>query len=339
MAKLDLEWLQVFEEVYRTRSISRAAEHLGIAQASASVAIQKLRDHFGDQLFTRTPAGMQPTSYASEIRADIASVLGLLLKVRHAHAAFDPASSSRTFRVSATDIRQLVMLPRLVNTLRQVAPAVRIHADPMSELTPRLMTEGQIELAIGRLPHVESGFMQRTLLDEEFVCLASAQHPRIRAPLTLEAVLQERHLQVSLSGTGTGASIVDKALAEHRLQVEVGLRVASFLPVGRIVAESELLAFVPRSLGVALAQREQIQVLDSPIAIPVYPVRLYWHERFQADPGHAWLRQLIADQFRSERALPGGDEAVGVGDAEDGSPVHQPSTAMTAKPSRAPSGT
>jgi DNA-binding transcriptional LysR family regulator len=238
--------------------------------------------------------------------------------------------------VSATDIRQLVMLPRLVNTLRQMAPAVRIHADPMSELTPRLMTEGQIELSIGRLPHVESGFMQRTLLDEDFVCLASAQHPRIRPPLTVEMVLQERHLQVSLSGTGTGASIVDKALAEHRLQVEVGLRVASFLPVGRIVAESELLAFVPRSLGVALAQREQIQVLDSPIAIPAYPVRLYWHERFQADPGHAWLRQLIADQFRSERALPGVDEVVAV---DDGSPEHQPSTAMATKSSRAPSET
>ncbi len=305
MAKLDLEWLQVFEEVYQRRSISRAAEHLGIAQASASVAMQKLRDHFGDQLFTRTPAGMQPTAYADEIRGDIATVLGLLLKARQARADFDPATSTRTFRLCATDIRLLVMLPRLVTTLDQAGPGMRIHADLMSEDTPRLMTEGQIELAIGHLPHVEHGFLQRTLRDEEFVCLASRDHPRIRPPLTLEAVLTERQIQVSVSGTGTGPSLVDKTLAEHHLRMEVGLRVASFLPVGRIVADSELLAFVPRSLGLSLAERERVQVLDAPIAFPRYPVRLYWHQRFHADPGHGWLRQLIAEQFRTDREAPG----------------------------------
>jgi DNA-binding transcriptional LysR family regulator len=232
------------------------------------------------------------------------TVLGLLLKARHAHAAFDPAASTRTFRLCATDIRLLVMLPRLVTAVARVAPDVRIHADLMSEDTPRLMTEGRVELAVGHLSHVETGFMQRTLLDEEFVCLASVHHPRLKAPLTLEAVLAERQIQVSVSGTGTGPSIVDKVMGERRLHVEVGLRVASFLPVGRIVAESDLLAFVPRSLGLALAEREQIQVLDPPIAFPTYSVRLYWHERFHADPGHAWLRQLIADLFRDDR--PGG---------------------------------
>ena len=61
MSKLDLEWLSVFDRVYETRSVSRAAEHLGIAQATASIALNKLRAHFDDKLFTRTPSGMQPT--------------------------------------------------------------------------------------------------------------------------------------------------------------------------------------------------------------------------------------------------------------------------------------
>jgi DNA-binding transcriptional LysR family regulator len=303
MAKLDLEWLQVFDEVFRTRSISRAAEHLGIAQASASAAIQKLRDHFGDPLFTRTPAGMQPTAYASEIRESIAMVLDLLTKARHSHAQFDPTQARRTFRLCATDIRQLVVLPRLVAAVAQAAPQVRIHADLMSEDTPRRMFEGRIELAIGHLPHVEAGFMQRTLFEDDFVCLASARHPRVRAPLALDALLAERHVQISVQGTGP--SLVDKALAERGLELEIALRVGSYLPVGRIVAESELLAHVPRSLGTALAQREDIQLLDSPVVFSSYPVRLYWHERFHADPGHAWLRQLVAQQYQAERGVQG----------------------------------
>ena len=302
MAKLDLEWLQVFEEVYRTRSVSRAAEHLDIAQASASAAIQKLRDHFGDPLFTRTPAGMQPTAFATQIRDDIAKVLDLLLKARHSRTEFDPAQARRTFRLCATDIRQLVVLPQLAAAVAEVAPHVRLDADLIAEDTARRMVEGRVELAIGHLPNAENGFMQRTLLDEDFVCIASARHPRVRAPLTLEVLMAERHVQVTVQGTGP--SLVDKTLAERALDVDVGLRVASYLPVGRIVADSELVAHVPRSLGIALAQREQIQVLTSPIPFPRYPVRLYWHERFQSDAGHAWLRQLVADLFRPARDDP-----------------------------------
>ncbi len=303
MAKLDLEWLQLFEEVYRTRSVSRAAEHLGIAQASASASIQKLRDHFGDALFTRTPSGMQPTAYATEIRTHVGGILDLLERVRHAHADFDPQTSRRSFRIAATDIRQLVMLPRLVSAVAAAAPHVLIEACPMSDDTPRLMTEGHMEMAIGHLPHVETGFMQRTLLDEEFVCLASASHPRITASsLTLDTLVSERQVQVTLSGMGTGPSMIDKVINHQRLPVEVGLRVSSFLPVARIVAESELVAFVPRSLGETMARGEHVQVLDSPIDFPRYAVRLYWHDRFHHDPGHAWLRQLTADLFRPDRS-------------------------------------
>ena len=57
MAKLDIDWLNVFVEVYKTQSVSRAAERLGMAQASASIALSKLRRHFGDQLFSRTSRG------------------------------------------------------------------------------------------------------------------------------------------------------------------------------------------------------------------------------------------------------------------------------------------
>ena len=49
MAKLDLEWLNVFVEVYKTQSVSRAAERLDMAQANASIALNKLRRHFGDR--------------------------------------------------------------------------------------------------------------------------------------------------------------------------------------------------------------------------------------------------------------------------------------------------
>lgn len=60
MAKLDLEWLKVFDGIWQTASVSRAAERLGIAQAAASTALNKLRTHFGDRLFERTALACSP---------------------------------------------------------------------------------------------------------------------------------------------------------------------------------------------------------------------------------------------------------------------------------------
>lgn len=75
MAKLDLDWLGVFVEVYKTQNVSRAALALGIEQASASIALNKLRRHFGDPLFCRTSRGMEPTPRAKAAQTELLVVV------------------------------------------------------------------------------------------------------------------------------------------------------------------------------------------------------------------------------------------------------------------------
>ncbi|MFZ2295341.1 MAG: LysR family transcriptional regulator, partial [Polaromonas sp.] len=50
----------VFDGVFKTSSVSRAAEQLGMTQAAATTALNKLRVHFNDPLFSRTARGMLP---------------------------------------------------------------------------------------------------------------------------------------------------------------------------------------------------------------------------------------------------------------------------------------
>src|SRR5512139_753416 len=119
MAKLDIDWLHVFLEVYRTHSVSRAAERLGIAQASASVALNKLRAHFGDRLFARTSRGMEQTPHAQQIYPEVHAALERLTRLVGAHGGFDPASAAREFRICMTDISEIVVLPDLLNHLKR----------------------------------------------------------------------------------------------------------------------------------------------------------------------------------------------------------------------------
>jgi DNA-binding transcriptional LysR family regulator len=152
-----------------------------------------------------------------------------------------------------------------------------------------------MDLAVGFTPDLEAGFYQQALFEQDFVCLAARQHPRIQATLDGAAFSAEGHIVVSTSGTGH--SIVDKVLAKNKIARRVVLRVPSFLGVARIVAQTELLVIVPRQLGNALASQERVQVLEPPVPLPQYQVKQHWHERFNADAGNIWLRGTMAALF------------------------------------------
>ncbi|RJG07638.1 LysR family transcriptional regulator [Noviherbaspirillum cavernae] len=295
MAKLDLEWLTVFDEIYKTGSVSRAAERLGLAQATASIALSKLRLHFGDKLFSRTSKGMEPTPHAQKIYPELREVMALLEKARGVQNVFEPASTARDFLISITDISEIVLLPTLLNHLRRVAPKVHIETEKISLDSPRRLETGEVDLAVGFMPHLEAGFYQQTLFTQNFVCLAAKSHPRIGERIGKAAFLNEGHIVVTTSGTGH--SIVDKMMAQHGIARDVVLRLPSFLGVGRIVAQTELLVIVPRLLGETLASQEAIKLLDPPIALPSFAVKQHWHDRFHADPGNVWLRRTMAELF------------------------------------------
>lgn len=292
MAKLDIDWLNVFVEVYKTQSVSLAAERLGIAQANASVALGKLRRHFGDRLFARTSRGMEPTPYAQEVYPDIAATVQRLARLAGTRARFDPGTAQRQFRICMTDISEVVVLPALVNHLQRAAPGVVVEAERVGTDSPRRLEAGELDLAVGFMPHLEAGFYQQVLFQQDFVCLAAKNHPRVRGRLNKAAFLAEGHIVVTTSGTGH--AIVDKVLAQRGFERRVVLRVPSFLGVARLVARTELLVVVPRRLGEAVAQQESVALHDPPVKLPPFAVKQHWHERFHADAGNAWLRAVMA---------------------------------------------
>lgn len=291
MAKLDVDWLGVFVEIYQTRSVSRAAERLGIAQASASIALNKLRQHFDDRLFSRTSLGMEPTPRAQTIFPEIQEALRHIEKARGTQGAFSPFEATRVFRIAMTDISEIVLLPKLINHLQQTAPGLVVEAEKFSSASRQRLESGDVDLAIGFTPDLEAGFYQQALFTQSFACLASNTHPRIQGGVDRHAFSHEGHIVVSTSGTGH--SIVDKVLAQHRIERRAVLRVPSFLGVARIVAQTELLVIVPRQLGSAFALQEKIQVLETPVPMPQYKVKQHWHERFNSDPGNCWLRKTM----------------------------------------------
>jgi DNA-binding transcriptional LysR family regulator len=292
MATLDIEWLGVFVEIHRTRSVSLAAQRLGMAQARASGTLAKLRRHFGDPLFARTSRGMEPTPYADQIYPDALQCFERLAVPDRYRSVFDPSSAVRQFRICMTDISEVVVLPSLVNELRRVAPGVTVEAERIAVESPRRLESGVLDLAVGYLPDLEAGFYQQTLFRQGFVCLASKSHPRIREQMTRELFSTEGHVVVTSSGTGH--VIVEPEYARQGINRNIPLRVPGFLGLGRIVATTDLLTTVPQRLADVVASNEAVRIYPTPIDLPSYEVKLLWHSRYHADPGNAWIRKLIA---------------------------------------------
>jgi DNA-binding transcriptional LysR family regulator len=293
-ALLELKLLQLFDVLYTTRSVTRAADVLGQSQPTVSIWLAKLRRQLRDPLFVRTPAGMQPTPQADLLVGQAREILESLRRLSVWEPTFVPATAQRRFRICMTDASHITLLPELLAHLRAVAPQVRLEAARIDGNTAHALESGEADLALGYIPWLESGIYQQTLFPQDWVCLANALHPRIVKKLSLQTYRDESHIGVV---AGTGYQLLEAALASRRIKRRVVLELPGFLGLVRIVATTDLIVTLPRHIGETLARIGGLRVFDSPVSIPVFTVKQHWHARYHQDPGNRWLRGVIATLF------------------------------------------
>jgi DNA-binding transcriptional LysR family regulator len=300
MQTLDTRLLQVFDEIYKTRSVTRAAENLELGQPAVSIALAKLREHFCDPLFVRISNAMEPTPLALELEQPVRQALNAMDRVYGHRAVFDPASSERNFCISMSDISQLVLLPKLWAHLRRSSPGVHIEIVPLSEDTASMLETGEADLALGFMPQLEAGFYQQALFRQRYVCVASTEHPRIRDNLSLAQYEAEEHAVVTSSGTGH--LILDKEIARQGIDRRIALRVPNYLGIAFVIEQTDMLVTIPERLAEVLEGRGKFRAHPLPFEMPDYAVKQHWHERYHHDPGNRWLRQLISDLLSTPTA-------------------------------------
>jgi DNA-binding transcriptional LysR family regulator len=78
---------------------------------------------------------------------------------------------------------------------------------------------------------------------------------------------------------------------------KVKLCVPSFLSVPQIVSQTDLIATVPEKLAEQCAAAFKLQVLQHPVNMPAFELKMFWHRRVHTDPANQWLRALIVSFF------------------------------------------
>jgi DNA-binding transcriptional LysR family regulator len=303
--EIDLNLLNVFNELLKRGSVSGAARALDISQPGVSNALNRLRTLLGDELFLRTSRGMEPTPFAEMLAEPIAFALSTIHSTINQRAAFDPATSQRSFTVAMTDIGEIYFLPKLIKLLAKVAPQVTLSTVRNNAVNLRdEMEAGRVDLAIGLLPDLKTGFFQRRLFDQRYVCLLRKDHPLAQQSITLESFTAADHVVIVSAGTGHGR--VDELIEQAGVQRKVKLRVPHFVAVGHILQASDMIAVVPERFAERTVEPFGLSYLPCPVKLPEISINILWHAKNHREPGNQWLRTLIFEAF-SDNKMPVND--------------------------------
>jgi DNA-binding transcriptional LysR family regulator len=299
LQEIDLNLLVLFNQLLVERRVSKVAENLGITQPAVSNALARLRKLLGDELFLRTPSGMEPTPYADHLAESVTQALGMIHGALNQRSTFDAATSTRSFTVGMTDIGEIYFLPALMERLRHEAPGVSVSTVRNTAVNLKdEMAAGKVDLAIGLLPQLKGGFFQRRLFRQRYVCLFRQGHKLDRKKISLADFSAAEHLVVVSAGTGHGK--VDEQLKRSGIARDVRLTVPHFVGVGHILQSTDLVATVPERLAQRLVEPFKLAYVAHPAKLPDVAINVFWHAKFHKAPANQWLRALVFETFASE---------------------------------------
>ena len=297
--QLDLNLLRVLVAIHRTRSVTAAGKALALSQPATSNALARLREFFGDDLFVRSPAGLQPTRLCEQLAPAMQSQLLAMESLVLNHQPFNAQSSHRHWRLSLSDLGEILFLPRLAATLRSESPLASLSnisvdaAQVASALESR-----EIDMAIGILKPQHRGIRSRLLFKERYMAISSqdwSPTPRGRGKtLSLAQLAQARFVVVSPTATFHGS--VEKMLMGMKLQDRILVRPRHFGAIAVLAQSTDLLCIVPEMYARDLSQRQQLQMWTIEEA-PVYEVNLVWHTSTEQDADQQWMRGVIERLF------------------------------------------
>jgi DNA-binding transcriptional LysR family regulator len=301
--QLDLNLLRVLVAIHRTGSVTLAGKSLALSQPATSNALARLRDFFEDELFVRAPTGLKPTRLCEQLAVDMHEQLLLMESMLVGRQEFDPANSDVHWKISLSDLGEMMFLPKLAAALRIDAPHARLSniAVNADQVTAALESR-EIDLAVGILAPEHRGIRSELLFHERYMAVTSLnwKPPSGRAgkTLSLEQLRQSGFAVASPTATFHGS--VEKMLTRMKLEERIVLRSRHFSAMPDIVRQTDLVGIIPEMFVRELKTRQDLRVWDITDA-PVYEVQIIWHKSTDTDSRHIWMRDLVCKLFQRFR--------------------------------------
>lgn len=301
--RIDLNLLVYFDVLLKERSVTRAANQLGISQPAMSNGLRRLRTLLEDPLLVRTSEGMTPTERAVELQPLVHDALSRLEKALQPHSPFEACDSDSVFRIVASDYAESTLLPKVLRELRTVAPHITLDIITPSDVEFADVEQGKVDMVINRFDTIPQSFHQKTLWVDSFSCILSADNA-IKGEFNLESYLASDHVWVSKTGWGISVGInpkdvqrlgwVDEALIKMGKKRRIRVFTRHYQTATIMAEQKDLIVTIPTRAAQLQSLNPNVVILPPPFVIPPIELKMAWSPLLQHNPGHQWLRRLIA---------------------------------------------
>ncbi len=305
--RVDLNLLVYLDVLLRERNVTRAASYLGITQPAMSNGLRRLRELFDDPLLVRTSEGMTPTERAMGLQPVVRSMLGAVERAIQPRKPFDPAQSTRVFRIMASDYAESTLIPAVLARLRHEAPNVALDIMTPSDVSYLNVEQGKVDTVINRFDSMPQSFHQTTVWQDDFSCLLSVANPLLD-DFSLDSYLQAQHVWVSKTGMGVGVGVdpsatqglgwVDDALEHIGRKRHITVFTRHYQVAVLLAQQPHLVVTIPSKLASLMRDDPRVAVKPPPFEIPPFELKMAWSPLLQRNPGHQWLRRLIIEVAR-----------------------------------------
>jgi len=218
-------------------------------------------------------------------------------------ATFDPASARLSLTIAANDFQRDLLLPSFYRRVAAKVRSLNLRVIPSQSPTPAMLRENRCDLLVTPLPPSGIDIVQKRLLQDHYVCYYDS---RARpAPASHADYLAARHITVVY--TDNERLDFDRRLEASGLHRDIAISVPSFSGVPAFLRGSDMLASMPSLLAPDVMRGFASVPIPLPSragALAKLPMFMVWHQRYQKDPAHLWLREELEQTCRLVAAAP-----------------------------------
>lgn len=290
MTSPDFNLLVALDALLMEGSVAAAGRRLKLSPSAMSRALARLREVTGDPLLVRAGSAMVPTPRALELRDRVSQLVQDTQAVLRPAERLDIKLLVRTFTLRTREGFVENFGARLIARAGEEAPGVRLRFMQKIDKDSALLRDGTVDLETGIVTTALGPELKaQALFRDRFVGVVRSGHLLAQGDVTPARYAAEKHIGVSLRGHDKGQ--IDAAMSALGLERKTATVVGGFQAALALARSSNLVATVPERHTGNL--RSGMHTFPLPMPIPEFTVSLLWHPRFDADPAHRWLRELV----------------------------------------------
>ena len=291
---LDLNLLVVLDALLTEKNTTKAGQRIYLSQPATSGALARLREFFGDQLLMQSGQKMVLTPLAEGLIVPVRDLLREAEAIINVNAEFTPGTSSRTFRLNMSDYSATVLMTRAMETIRKVAPGVRVEISSLQDNIPETLERGDLDFLIVPNEYMSQLHPSQDLFTDSYVVVAWSGNSAIKKTISLDQYLSSGHVVPRFGhAQGKASDEIYLARAGYTRRVEVVVPQFSLLP--GFVLGTTLIATMHERHARFYSRFLPLKVLPLPIELPPFMAKVQWHRYHDHDPGTKWFKGILRE--------------------------------------------